>query len=133
MTETATQTAPKKTRTKRAAVAQDVRAFFVVHPDLIPEGCENGVKMGKQGRLPRAAVEVFNKRNRSLEYKEGNEETIPLPVPGKDSRGRNITRKIAVPKSEVRKLAGAEGKRGYLSKAQITAAGERYAEQIASN
>jgi hypothetical protein len=54
-----------------------------------------------------------------------------IPVPAQDRIGRNITKKVVVPMSEARKLAGKHaGKRGFLSEQALTVAGERYAKKV---
>lgn len=115
----------------RHAVAKDVRAFFAENPNLIPEGAEVSVRQGSRGRIAPAAVKVFNKHNRSRPYAEGNRPLIVIPVPAQDSMGRNITKKVNVPVSEARKLAGDHaGKRGFLSEQALSVAGERYAKKV---
>lgn len=62
---------------------------------------------GPRGRVNPATVTVFKKANPNLDYAEKVSEgkRITVPVPARDARGRNITRKVTLPMSEFRSLA----------------------------
>lgn len=85
---------------------------------------EQGIAVGKRGRLNPAAVEAFHKANKGLKYEPrvAEHRTITVEVPGKDSRGRNIKRKRTLTLPEARALIGVEGKRGRISKAALVEA-----------
>lgn len=85
---------------------------------------ENGIPVGKRGRLNPEAVEAFHKANKRMRYEVGAAEhrTITVEVPSKDSKGRNIKRKRTLTLPEARALIGVEGKRGRISKAALVEA-----------
>lgn len=71
-----------------------------------------------RGRLPFAVVDAYNKAHRSKRYAVGGPaKTISVAVPATDSRGRNITKTVAVNAAELRAGIGAEGQRGRVSAA----------------
>lgn len=114
------------------AIAKDVRSFFKQHTDLVPEGAEKSLAQGARGRLNPKAVEVFNAQS-GMVYAEGNkaEPTVTIPVTKADANGRSRTRKVEVPVSGARALAGdLAGARGRLSPAALAGAGEAYAASL---
>lgn len=113
------------------ATAKQVREFFKVHTDLIPEG-DASLGATARGRLSPAAREVFNEKSGQT-YAEGNrsEVTVTLVVPRVDAKGRKRNLKVAVPVSGARALAGdVAGKAGRLSAKALEAAAEAYAESL---
>lgn len=110
-------------RTFVPATSQDVRNFFAENPDKIPAGAEVSVQVSCKGRVSQSAVEVFNKAAKShgMRYVEGQEPHMPVTYKARNHRMVTEYRPI----SEVRKLAGAEGKRGPLSKAHLDIVAEK--------
>lgn len=109
------------------ATAKTVRAYFAANPTAAPEGVDVDRLVSSRGRMPRAAVEAFNKAHRGAgRYVEGNEDTILVTYRHTQPSGRKVKRTEAVPVTKVRAMAGdLAGKRGPLSKAAIDAAIER--------
>ena len=66
---------------------------------------------GSRGRLHPDTVKVFKRENKSLDYAEKVSEglRVEVPVPARDKRGRNITRKVSLPADEFRDLASTLG------------------------
>lgn len=109
------------------AISQDVRAWFAAHPSEVPPGAETSVQKSCKGRIAQSAIKVFNAKS-GMKYNEGNE---PMEVISFRHPATQRVRKVEVPRSEARKLAGAyAGKRGFLSTTAKARAGERYAKSL---
>lgn len=103
-----------------------VRSFFAENPTLVPEGVK--FKADGRGVLSPKLAEVFTAQT-GLTYvpKFKDEAKVTLMVTKVNVKGVKSTRKVEVPQSEARVLAGdAAGKRGALSKTAIMAASEAY-------
>lgn len=82
-----------------------------------------------RGRLHPEVVKAFNKANRGKTYtpKVAEAPTVTVPVPSKDSKGRNITRKVTMTTKAAREALGQVGEdgksqRGRLSQSALIAA-----------
>lgn len=89
-----------------------------------------------RGRFHPSTVAAFRQANPSLTYEEKVAEgpRITLALPAKDSRGRNITRKVTYPRAEVNATAqrlGVYSGKGRLSGAAVEAVVEALAAEFA--
>jgi len=100
----------------------------------VPEAAKACVFGGPQGRgrgrLNPSLVAAFNEAMASEGVVYAGEKTavegrqVTLPLTKMNAAGARLKRPESLPVSEVRRLAGAEGKRGRLSKADIAKATE---------
>lgn len=116
--------------------AKVVRAFAHEGRITVTEAalaCVTGGPQGRgRGRIHPDLVAAFNAENgEGLVYDEqagkalaGRQVTLPTTKP--NARGARMKRPVTLPISEVRALAGAEGRKGRLSKAQVATATEAY-------
>lgn len=115
---------------KRTPVsASAVRAWF---SEAQPEGVR---APGSRGRLHPETVEAFEKANPGKTYVLGTQDAskVTLTVTGTNKRGHKTSRKVEVPVSEARALAGeAAGRKGRLSEAAVAAASEALSAQRAA-
>lgn len=116
----------------KPVTAGEVRAHFQGNESALSalsEAAQHTVKSGARGRIHPEARDAFNEgRKPSEQYNEGAPRTVALTYRRVTSSGSR-NRKVFVPESEARGLAGeVAGERGPLSKAAREAAGERLAE-----
>lgn len=116
--------------TKAPATAADVRAWFAKHPKSVPAEAAHTVDKSAKGRIHPKAREVFNARS-GMTYNEGQEKTVQVEYHKIDSLGRRQPRKVFLPISEARALAGPfAGERGALSGKALVMAGEQYTAKV---
>jgi hypothetical protein len=93
-------------------------------PSLVGKNGDGRVR----GRLNPLAIEAFNEQVKGEQYAgeksavEAKMVTLPLVKP--NAKGALLKRPEAFPVSEVRRLAGIEGRKGRISKAAIATAAE---------
>lgn len=107
------------------------RGEFTARDESLPS--LRGGKSGKvRGRIAPSAVEDFLAANPNrvlVASAEAEVKTVTLPLTKTNARGATLKRPEDFPITEVRALAGVEGKRGRLSKAHVEAAAAKVMAQ----
>lgn len=104
--------------------ASVVREWAVANLDKIADDGHKCLSDNARGRLHPEVVTAFNRSHRTKQYGVGTkvEKTVKVLVSPDASEGRKTPRTVTMPISEVRSLAGVEGRRGRISKQDQLAA-----------
>lgn len=117
--------------TRKPVSARTIREAFQNGEFEAPEVAHKSLAKGARGRLHPEGVKAYLKANRGATYSEKSDAealAVEVPYTKRNKRGHRLSRTATLPVSEVRRLAGIEGRRGRLPKSAIEVASEHLSD-----